>query len=364
MRFPLPARDPQLQPRRPTAREALGIRPAASTSIGRRRGLARALASSVAVHALVLTALLASGPTPPEPTGAIIELGLVERPGAAAGAVVDDPGTAGPSGADAPSVTESPGDSGGSAPTPQPEAPRPEPPTPRPEPPAQADARPPPARASEGRTAAPDAAAPALPEAAVSEAAAPEGTAPDAAALEALAALAGEAVQRTDDSAFEDEPTPRRPRAPGRARSIPAAATVDEAGPAAVEQPSSAAPVGAGGATVSSDAGGPSGAAAPSPGGAEASALAIWQTRVRAHLMRLFRPPPAAGRTELSCRVHLWIDPWSGEVQRAVLAESSGVDAWDRAALRAVESADYLPAPPAVAVPLLGDGFDVRFVPP
>lgn len=102
------------------------------------------------------------------------------------------------------------------------------------------------------------------------------------------------------------------------------------------------------------------GAGSPDETGVDPTSLAVWKVRVQSHLMRIFEPP--GGHPDRSARVQLFIEP-DGTITRSKLVTSSGRADWDEAALRAVEVASWVPAPPAQAFPLLRDGFDVRFEP-
>jgi len=102
------------------------------------------------------------------------------------------------------------------------------------------------------------------------------------------------------------------------------------------------------------------GAGSPDASGVDPTSLAVWKVRVQSHLMRIFEPP--GGEPSRSTRVQLFIRP-DGTITGSQLVTSSGRDDWDEAALRAIEEAAWVPAPPAQAFALLEDGFDVRFEP-
>lgn len=97
---------------------------------------------------------------------------------------------------------------------------------------------------------------------------------------------------------------------------------------------------------------------------AVASAVELWTIRVQAHLMRAFHPLVTGHDGDLLTRVRVFVDPETGQVQRADLLESSGVADWDAAAMQVARAPSGLPVPPPGADTLLRAGVDLRFVPP
>lgn len=102
------------------------------------------------------------------------------------------------------------------------------------------------------------------------------------------------------------------------------------------------------------------GAGSPEATGVDPTSLAIWKVRVQSHIMRIFESP--GGEPIQAARVHLTIEP-DGTITGYRLVTSSGTDAWDEAALEAVDRAAWVPAPPPNSFALLENGFDVRFEP-
>ncbi len=86
------------------------------------------------------------------------------------------------------------------------------------------------------------------------------------------------------------------------------------------------------------------------PGRAALQQRATWQRRLVAHLNRHKRYPADGGRREARVEVSFTINR-SGQVQSATIVKSSGLPAFDAAALAMVRRADPLPAPP----PLVAD---------
>lgn len=72
---------------------------------------------------------------------------------------------------------------------------------------------------------------------------------------------------------------------------------------------------------------------------------AAWQKRLIAHLDRQKRYPAAAGRREAQVEIRFVLDA-TGRVKSMDIARSSGVPAFDVAALEMVKRADPVPAPP------------------
>lgn len=72
---------------------------------------------------------------------------------------------------------------------------------------------------------------------------------------------------------------------------------------------------------------------------------AVWQRRLVAHLDRQKRYPAAAGRREAQVEIRFVLDA-GGHIKATEIARSSGVPAFDMAALDMMKRADPVPAPP------------------
>lgn len=94
-------------------------------------------------------------------------------------------------------------------------------------------------------------------------------------------------------------------------------------------------------------------AASPAPSSQAADAEAALEARVRVAIQAATRYPASARMMGLAGRARVMLDYRSGAVANPALAQSSGAPILDEAALAAVQSAHYPPAPPEIADRLL-----------
>ncbi|MEN0063796.1 MAG: TonB C-terminal domain-containing protein [Myxococcota bacterium] len=85
-------------------------------------------------------------------------------------------------------------------------------------------------------------------------------------------------------------------------------------------------------------------------------AVGRWKNEVTEKVRARFKP--IGPRDDLSTIVHVWFDPRTGRIKRYVVAKSSGVLAFDKAAERAIAVAGTIPKPPPAYQAL----FDVEYV--
>ncbi|MEZ4236113.1 MAG: cell envelope integrity protein TolA [Myxococcota bacterium] len=92
--------------------------------------------------------------------------------------------------------------------------------------------------------------------------------------------------------------------------------------------------------------------------------LARWVAKVQGILQQHFRPLTQG--KDLVCYVRVGLDPETGQITGSDVVTSSGVIAFDQAALRAVQEMGSVPPPPEKFRPLIAadKGVKVRFVPP
>jgi len=93
--------------------------------------------------------------------------------------------------------------------------------------------------------------------------------------------------------------------------------------------------------------------------------MARYYTEVRKLFFDNFNPLPAIAMTnpDISCTVHVEVDPATGRVLSSSVTVPSGNASWDGAAQRAVAAVTTIPLPPEKYRHLLAGGYDVVFNP-